>query len=138
MPYELLDHTGDIGIRVTAPDLPGLFAEAAAAFLELLTEPESVRADATELADVAGEDLADTMNLWLSWLLLRFALDGRLVCAVRGARLEGTRFRAEAVGERFDPERHPLKVELKAVTYHQLHVREAAGGGWEAQVIFDV
>jgi len=40
-------------------------------------------------------------------------------------------------GERFDAARHPLKVQVKAVTYHGLEVARDEGG-WRARVIFDI
>ena len=39
--------------------------------------------------------------------------------------------------EPYDPERHPLRTELKAVTYHQLEVARD-GDEWTGRVIFDV
>jgi SHS2 domain-containing protein len=41
------------------------------------------------------------------------------------------------IGEQFDPRRHVMLTELKAVTYHQLNV-EGAEGGWKARIVFDV
>jgi len=46
--------------------------------------------------------------------------------------LEGT-----AWGEPYDPGRHPLSHEVKAITYHGLRV-EPADGGWLAEVIVDI
>ena len=40
-------------------------------------------------------------------------------------------------GEPRDPSRHPLKLLIKAVTYHGLHVAETRDG-YEATVIFDI
>jgi SHS2 domain-containing protein len=37
----------------------------------------------------------------------------------------------------FDTALHPIKNEIKAVTYHQINVAHGAKG-WEARVIFDV
>ena len=143
MPYEQLDHTGDIGLRITAESLEGIFTEAASAFLEIVSDPTQVHAVEQTPVEVEGDDLADLLNRWLTWLLLRLVIDGRLVREVRAPVVRGNRFCAEVAGELFDPERHELRTELKAVTYHQLYVRPlsaTAGGaaGWEAQVIFDV
>ena len=44
---------------------------------------------------------------------------------------------AAARGEPFDPERHPLSHEVKAITYHGLIV-ESSEGGWLAEVIVDI
>jgi SHS2 domain-containing protein len=39
--------------------------------------------------------------------------------------------------DHFDPDRHEIKIEIKAVTYHQIQVGRGPEG-WEARVIFDV
>jgi hypothetical protein len=38
-------------------------------------------------------------------------------------------------GEQFDPRRHLMLTELKAVTYHQLNLARA-GGEWKARIVF--
>jgi SHS2 domain-containing protein len=45
--------------------------------------------------------------------------------------------KAVARGDIFDPSRHRFKTEIKAVTYHQVEVKEV-DGKWEGRVIFDV
>jgi len=40
-------------------------------------------------------------------------------------------------GEKINPSTHPLKTEIKAVTYHALTVKKKKEG-WEATVIFDI
>ena len=40
-------------------------------------------------------------------------------------------------GERIDSARHPLSVDVKAVTLHRFHVEETAEG-WRSQVILDI
>jgi SHS2 domain-containing protein len=42
-----------------------------------------------------------------------------------------------AKGEVFDKARHSMKTEVKAVTYHQLEIKEQ-GGRWQAQIILDI
>ncbi len=51
----------------------------------------------------------------------------------------GTTFtaRARGYGERVKPGKHPLGVDVKAVTLHAFRVEERAGG-WEAQVVLDL
>jgi SHS2 domain-containing protein len=45
--------------------------------------------------------------------------------------------KATAGGERPDPARHPLTVDVKAVTLHHFRVEETAGG-WRAEVVLDI
>jgi SHS2 domain-containing protein len=40
-------------------------------------------------------------------------------------------------GERLDAARHEVKLLIKGVTYHGLHVRHVAGE-WTAKVVFDI
>ena len=44
---------------------------------------------------------------------------------------------AEVRGEPFDSARHSIKTEIKAVTYHEVEVRETEKG-LKARLIFDV
>jgi len=47
------------------------------------------------------------------------------------------RLEAEAAGEPFAPERHRMKTEIKAVTYHGLEIRETPAG-WRGRIVCDV
>ena len=53
--------------------------------------------------------------------------------AVREAGLTATAF-----GEPFDPARHGIGREVKAVTYHGLSVERQPDGTWLAEVIVDI
>jgi SHS2 domain-containing protein len=56
------------------------------------------------------------------------------VASVRNREFE---LRARATGEKLDPKKHDLIVDVKAVTYHQFEVRKAKGS-WTAHVILDI
>jgi SHS2 domain-containing protein len=53
---------------------------------------------------------------WLQALLVRFGTDGWVSCELAVDAADGRRLAAAAMGERFDPHRHRLVQELKAVT----------------------
>jgi SHS2 domain-containing protein len=53
------------------------------------------------------------------------------------AAVEESRVSATVRGETYDPARHILAHEVKAVTYHGLTV-EQASDGWRAEVILDI
>jgi SHS2 domain-containing protein len=136
-PFETFEHTADVGLRIRAARLADLFAEAGRGFLALLVEdPETVREEREVRIEVEADGLENLLLDWLSELLYRFETEhlllGRFEVSVEGSRLEAT-----ARGERWDPERHELGQEVKAVTYHDLRV-ERGEDGWEAQVILDI
>jgi SHS2 domain-containing protein len=45
--------------------------------------------------------------------------------------------KAVAYGEKLDPQQHPLRVDVKAVTLHHFNLQET-DQGWEASVILDI
>lgn len=132
MSFELIDHTGDIGIVARAPSLQALFAECAGAMFAILAEPARPEPAGEETFPVPGKDPPEELRDFLAELLYRFSADHRYYVA----------FASEAGQvrlwwEHYDPARHPLRTELKAVTYHHLEVRRE-GGEWTGKVIFDV
>ena len=132
MAYELIDHTGDIGIVARAPTLEALFAECARAMFEILAEAPAPSPSGSDPFPVAGAEPAEELRDFLSELLYRFSADRRMY--VRFSTAPG---RVDADWEPYDPVRHPLRTELKAVTYHQLEVGRE-GDLWKGRVIFDV
>lgn len=137
MAYRLLDHTADLGVEVWARDPGALFAEAGLALFSLITDPRALRKrDARPLA-VTGVDWTDLLVNWLRELLHLWNGDQLLVCGITVNRTAPTEIRAEAAVDRFDPKRHSIESEIKAVTYHQARVQSAAGK-WSARFIVDI
>ena len=132
MAYELIDHTGDIGVVARAATLEELFAECARAMFDVLAGASAPSPSGTDAFPVAGADPAEELRDFLSELLYRFSAEHRMYVAFSpkpGA--------VDAAWEPYDTVRHPLRTELKAVTYHQLEVVRD-GAGWRGRVIFDV
>jgi len=144
--FQFLDHTADVAVDVAADSLAALYAEAARAFTDTLTPLAGVEPGQTlkvTLELPAGADLAsdprareDLMVEWLEELLYHFEVDGFLA-ARADVDLSAEALCATLHGESYDPDRHPVKVLVKAVTYHALEVRPTATG-WTARVIFDI
>jgi SHS2 domain-containing protein len=140
MPFRPLEHTADVGIEVEAATLDELFAAAARGLLDAMTELD--RVELRLARDTRLEARSPDLLLvdWLDELLFRFDAHHELLCehAVNVTCDDGTwRLVAVSRGEPFDPARHPLKVPVKAITYHGLEVKRS-GEGWHARVIFDV
>lgn len=137
MVYRPIDHTGDLGMRVYGADLHQLFAHAAWALFDLMTDPEHIRPSDERRVAVEAMDLEDLMVRWLGELLYAYDADRFLTACVTFDALEPTGLRAALRGEFFDASRHPIDTEIKAVTYHQVAV-ERLETGWQARVIFDI
>ena len=135
--YELVDHTADLGIRVWADDVTGLFKEAAKALFDIITDLTKVEAHVKREIVVQGSGQEELMVAWLNELLYLHEVERLLLCDFSIVEIDEGRVTGVANGEEFDEARHSVKTEVKAVTYHQLEIKEH-GGRWQAQVIFDI
>lgn len=136
-PFEIFEHTADVGLRVTADDLNGLFAEAGRGFFWLIVENlEEVQAVQEVTVELETSDLESLLLDWLSELLFRFETE-YVVLKEFEVKVDGTRLRATGRGEPLDTERHEVHFNIKAVTYHGLRV-EQGKDGWLAELIFDI
>lgn len=140
MPYRFLEHTADVGLEVSAETLPALFSEALGGMTDVVTELDRVASQLERSFALEAERLDLLLLEFLSEALFRFDVDQELF---REARVEvvettdGWSLTGTARGEALDPGRHPMKVMIKAVTYHELEVART-DGGWLARVIFDI
>lgn len=136
MPYEELQHTADWCLRVWADDLPSLFVEAAKG---MNTLSGAIPADGPLTRRSFESVAADAETLLVSFL-------SELVYAAEQDKITFTRFTVETCERENVWE---LKVEMdgaplasvnktiKAVTYHNLQIRQTERGV-EVEIVFDV
>ena len=139
MPFELFEHTADVGLRVAADDLDGLFVEAGRAVASLIVEnPDAIECRQSATITLSAEDIEGLFVDWLRELIYRFETEHLLLGEFR-VHVDASRreLRAECRGEPADWNRHLPDNELKAVTYHHLRVAQTSSG-WQAEVIFDI
>jgi SHS2 domain-containing protein len=118
MPYELIDHTADIGIRVRAPSTEGLFEEAAYALAEIMGGC-SAQGGEEVMVESQGIDRVDLLVRWLQEILYLTVVKGFRLKAATIQRLTETLALGVIQGT-FTGE--PLTTEIKAVTYHNLDI----------------
>ena len=137
MPYTLIDHTADIGIHVTGPDLKNLFITAGEAMFDQIIDRSLLPGRKKKHLLVSGMDRHDLLINWLRELLEIWTIDGGLVRTIVIAEMNETHIRATAFCDAYDPEVHEILKDIKAATYSGVSV-DPTPGGWEATVIFDV
>ncbi len=118
MPYELIDHTADMGIRVSAPSMEGLFEEAAYALADILGGRDGEGLQEV-MVESQGIDRVDLLVRWLQEILYLIEVKG---FRLRAATIQGlTETLALGVLQgAYTAE--PLTTEIKAVTYHNLDI----------------
>jgi SHS2 domain-containing protein len=135
--YEFFDHTADVGIRLAAPDLETLLADAGRALYALIVDNVGdIRPEQQFEFRVSGTQPDYLLFDWLSELLRHFETT-RVVLSRFDVRQDPDGLTAWAWGEPLDEERHRLGNEVKAVTYHQLEVKQS-DGEWRGEVILDI
>ena len=135
--YEICEHTADLGVRVHAATFETLVADAARGLFAVIAGHDAeIHPRVEETFTVAGTDPAWLLFDWLAELLAAFDLRRMLFCEFDVA-VDAEGLRARARGERYDPARHALANEVKAVTQHELAAAPTPSG-WEAFFILDI
>jgi len=126
-----------MGIEAVADTLEELFAEAAGALKEMIfaEAPGAVREE--RLVELDGGDYGELLVNWLNEILYYVEIKGFFPVDFELEEVRSDRLKARISGEPFDPGRHPVQREVKAVTYHQLAV-ERLDGRWQARVYVDL
>jgi SHS2 domain-containing protein len=135
--FEILEHTADIGFRVSGTTAEEMFENAALALESVAYEWEDAAESAVYPLAVTGEDYESLLVNWLSEVL--YYLDARrvLIRRFRVDRLTPESVTGQGWGEPLDAARHRAKAMVKGVTYHQLKI-ERAGDVWRATVFLDI
>lgn len=143
MPYRFLEDIAiaDVAFEASGKSREELFIAAADALTNVMVaDLETIRAVEKVEFRLENEDLDMLLFNFLGELI--FYKDARLlllrVTSVMFSRADALFvLTAEASGEFLDPARHPLIVDVKAVTLHRFKL-EKADDGWRAEVVLDI
>ena len=135
--FELIDISGDAGIRAFGSDLSELFANSAAGMYSLITDPGSIVPRKSIEIKAEGASLEGLLVSWLNELIFQFDTYGFIGRDIHIQKLNNTLIMSTIDGEDFVPERHGRGLLIKAATYHKLKI-ERKEDHWEADVIFDI
>lgn len=135
--FRFIDHTADVGVLVYGKSLPELFQHAAESFFSILTEPENIKEVKLRSFSLDAMGLEELLVAWLNEFLYLFDTQSLLFRRFEIEQINNVHLIATAWGERYEEGRHHIKRVIKAITFHQLEIREK-GGIWETQIIFDL
>ena len=149
--FEILDLSGDVGIKAFGKDIEEAFVHAALGMFSLITDLDAIRENKTLDITVESDSLDGLLVSWLNELIFHFdtyGFIGRKITVseitrathLRGGGLEegaGYKLAATICGEEFDQQRHEGKLLIKAATYHKLKI-EKIHEMFEIHVIFDI
>lgn len=137
--YRLIDHTADMAYEVEGASFEHLLETATAALADIVLDCEHATLDESRELVVGGEDREDVLVAWLNEVVVAFEDDGFLAwdADVEYANERGAR--GVLRGRTLDFDREQPDRVIKAVTYHDLSVRESRSGRpWSAQIVLDL
>jgi SHS2 domain-containing protein len=135
--YNVFDHTADLGVAIYGKTVKELFANAAFAVFDIITDLNRVKATEERTIIVEGEGWEDLLVNYLREVLYMFNGEGLLLKEYSIIEIDPQHLHGRVSGELFTPSKHRINTEIKAVTYHQVTVRETPEM-WTGRVIFDV
>ena len=143
MPYEFVDEltVADIAFRAWGRDVEETFVSAADAVMNAMVEDlDAIQPHDTRILSVEHEALDMLLFNFLQELVYYKDAE-QLLLRVQQLRIADDRqpytLHATAVGEPIDPDRHRMRVDVKAVTLHRFSLTQTERG-WEATVILDI
>jgi Uncharacterized conserved protein len=138
--YKTFDHTADIGIEITGKTRKELFSNTVAAMFDVMVDWQSgdaIKPLEEKTVKITGNDLEDTLINFLREALYLFNGQGWLIRNCEFLELTNKSIVAQLQGEPYNSQKHQLKTEIKAVTYHGLIINKS-NKGWQAKVVLDV
>jgi len=136
-PYEVFEHTADIGLHAYGETLPALFINAARGMENLLVPLEQVRVVTSREITVNGHDSISLLIAWLNELIFLFDSEYLLFRDFEIATLTDTTLMGIARGEPYAGQRHEMSSAIKATTWHEAAVTQD-DEGYQARIIFDL
>lgn len=132
--FEYFEHTADVGIRAWGPTLSDAFAAAAEGLVAYMVDVSKARrvGEAALVVEAGSDDRL--LHRFLEEVLYLFETEHWVITKVDVA-LEPGRLVATLHGEAWDEARHGHVHEVKAITFHDLHVQREPP---EVRVIVDI
>ncbi|MFH1195295.1 MAG: archease [bacterium] len=140
MGYKFIDHTADIAVEIQAHSLAELFQFASAALIESLTNPHTVLAVEKKTIIFFADSYEEALVSFLSELNYFLTVKKWVFSHIENICMEQEdskiKFSAIVKGENLSVD-HELKLEIKAITYHQMEIKFKKEY-YTTRIVFDI
>lgn len=133
--YEILEHTADLKIRVFGKNKEEIFSNALLAMAESM-KPEIDFSMPTQkkTIKIKSPDLEALLVDFLSEVLYLTQTNKRAYKEIKFKKFSDTELKAEISGKKVER----FGEDIKAVTHHNLEIKQNLDSTWEATVLFDI
>jgi SHS2 domain-containing protein len=137
--YELIDHTidhtADICIKAHGKTISEAFENAAVGMFDIITDNSKIGIVGQYNIKLEAPDLEQLLVDWLSELLFLNSAKN-LVFGSFKVSIDENHLSAQVFGEEYDKYKHKMGIEIKAVTYHMLEVKDTEP--FYVKILFDI
>ena len=126
MSYRHLEHSTDVIIEVTAPNLTTAFEVAGKSVVETIIDPSKIEEKTMKRTSVVGKDLRYLLYNWLEEIVILTITDGFAAkkISVKIDKNDVYGIHAVLFGEEIDIKKHEFKVEVKSPTFHEMYIEQ--------------
>jgi SHS2 domain-containing protein len=135
-PFEIIEHTADVGLKIYGKDMGDLFVNAAKGLFSFIVDLNKVKSSVEIKVDLAAENREELLVTWLNELIFQLSARWFISKEFYITKITDRKVTAVIRGDKVDLSKHKLLSEIKAATYHELEVKDT-GRGFEAKVILD-
>lgn len=143
--YKYLEHSTDAFVQAHGSSLEVLFGNCAKGLVNIMFEIDKVEDRQFSTITASGEDLENLLFDWLEKVLLKILIDHIVVSrfsieiSKKNANVVEKKYllRARVGGEKVSYSKHNYKIEIKAITYHELKIKRV-GPNYVATFLVDL
>jgi SHS2 domain-containing protein len=143
--YKYLEHSTDAFVQAHGSSLEVLFGNCAKGLVNIMFEIDKVEDRQFSTITASGEDLENLLFDWLEKVLLKILIDHivasrfSIEISEKNANVMEKKYflRARVGGEKVSYSKHNYKIEIKAITYHELKIKRI-GPNYVATFLVDL
>ena len=136
-PFEIIEHPSDLGIEAHGATMAEIFQNAAHGLMFVIAGASFIDPKEERSISLIGLDRENLFVRWLTEILFLYDAEKFLTADVTFAIINDTTLKATILGQMYDATKHELKLDVKAITYHQLIIQEIEDT-WTARVFVDI
>ena len=122
--FEYFDVTADIGFRSYGKNLNEAFENAGLAIFNIISDTEDIKPTDEISFEITSEDEVSLLYDYLEELLFYHEVEFMLFSEFHVEIDENLHLKAIIKGEPINWDKHERKTEVKAITFHKMHVKK--------------
>ncbi|MDI6767808.1 MAG: archease [Bacteroidota bacterium] len=126
--FTILEHPADLGVEARGFSLREAFRNAARGLMSIIIDLTTVDLQEEKDLTISAVDSGQLLVKWLSEILYLYDGQGFIGKEFEIHDLSPTALRATVRGEKISVMKHATKLDVKAITYHQLSIEENENG----------